>query len=233
MTNPLSPVVTENEMRSFADRMVTMVVSHSEQARELGDLQTRFNDLDIRVREFTTRNEALRNQVDILVSERDQLRSRNDSMAKEVSDLYELQNETETKLKSAQQSADSWKASYDSTCRDLSEANNRNHELGNKLGQIEAELNQARQAAAEREQTNNWLNSRLKDATADRDATVERLRQSEYELKATRDALATVQGALGKLQDVLNPAPKPQGDQNAISQAQPEPDWKSVHNPVA
>lgn len=220
MTNPLSPVVTENEMRSFADRMVTMVVSHSEQARDLSDLRDRFNTLDSDVRRIKDINENQRQQIDILVSERDQLRSRNDSMAKEVSDLYELSNETDTKLKSAQQSADSWKASYDSTCRDLSEANNRNHDLGNKLGQVEAELNQARQALAEREQTNNWLNSRLKDTTADRDHYKDQWHQCEYELKATKEAMATVQNAFGKLQDVLNPAPKPVGESQAPKPAE-------------
>lgn len=74
MTTNVSPV-TENEMRNFADRMVTMVVSHSQQAHDLSDLRSRFDSLEGQVKSLISDNESQRSQIETLVAERDKARA--------------------------------------------------------------------------------------------------------------------------------------------------------------
>ena len=74
MSNDTFSPVSEVEMRNFFDRFATSFVSLSQQATQLADLQSRFNDLDARVASLVGDNERLRNQVQTLVAERDAAR---------------------------------------------------------------------------------------------------------------------------------------------------------------
>lgn len=80
MTTDLSPV-TETEMRTFAERMVSSFVSLSDQARQLTELQAEMNtikqDMDYqrsRLEAVLNENASLQSQIQTLVAERDNAR---------------------------------------------------------------------------------------------------------------------------------------------------------------
>lgn len=80
ITNEVNPV-TENEMRNFAERMVTSFVSLSEQAKELVAVRNELNGLRSeinyqkdRLEAVLNENSSLQSQIQTVVAERDNAR---------------------------------------------------------------------------------------------------------------------------------------------------------------
>lgn len=106
MDNSSINPVTEAEVRTVAERLVTTFVSLSNQSKELAELQIRFSSLEYRVTNLSEANERLKSQVDILVSERDAAR-------KEVQEVTSLLKVAEDEREKAKEEVRRWSGDYD------------------------------------------------------------------------------------------------------------------------
>lgn len=217
----VSPV-TEDEVQSFAQRIVTTIVSVSQQARELEGLKSRLDALASELAIAHDETKKLKGEVadtweyvQTVERERDQARQ----------DLAQGQQEAEARVQQAQQDAaraystlDSFKAKAAQDLDDLLRSNGIKDRRIAELEQAytglsrEAEdwqvkANEAERIAADRARSLDYKQERIDTLRRDCETYSIALKDAHAELDVNKSKLATVQAKLNDLRSLFD-APK-------------------------
>jgi chromosome segregation ATPase len=180
MTTQVSPV-TENDMRQFAEKVITSFVSLSEQARELVNLRQTVNDMKTTLEKLVGDNDGLRAQVETLVVERDKYQTE----ARDNADLLRMESNDHSSTRAELTQAKNNIIEYEA---DLSNARNA-------LTQAREALVNAQDEARTQRDTITNLTQQFEQAKADGQAGWNNYDQAKTEIAKLREQIARIRSS--------------------------------------